>query len=163
MISCVLNVPLPEYEYIFASDDGNIDAPYPLLYLYTIPIKEYKKQLIKDNVILDEDTITLVVTHYINSRPPYIDNIVFKCLERLVLLRSDLCLYYADTILKGRFVKGEHKMGSDAHIGYMYSRDVLKGTFKQYEDNIIKQYQTSKESFSSSDAWCIESYISEFM
>ena len=73
---------------------------YEELYLYHIPIDEYKKCILKGIVSTSNR------------------------------MNADACYMYAALILKGKFELGESIISTDTHFSYLYARDALKGRFE---------------------------------
>lgn len=93
---CVLRIKIDE-KFLY-TDYG--------VYLYHLPITEYRKQILKGNVLTMDS------------------------------IKSGICYWYARNILKGRFELGEEMISKHAWGCHKYSIDVLKERFLLGEEMI---------------------------
>lgn len=95
---CVLKNKIDE-NYLY-TDEG--------LYLYYLPIDEYKKHILKGVVYTDDGRF------------------------------SGLCYWYALEVLKGKFTIGEDAISMNGLYSYWYARDIIRGRFILGEESISR-------------------------
>ena len=85
--------------------DGDILFGNNGAHLYYIPIKEYKKQLLKNNVNLDEDMCAYVCYVYLRKNTQH-----SKLCEEVISKSSYYSMAYTRDILDSRFLLGEENI-----------------------------------------------------
>lgn len=127
---CVLKSKI-EYEPLY-EDTG--------LFLYNIPISEYKKQILKGNVSTATGHNASICYHYVSctlrSR--------FELGEEMISNCPLYSYFYARYITKCRFIIGEKAISESGYKSYMYALYVLRERFLLGEE-MIKQSEYCKD------------------
>lgn len=121
MILTVLERPIKR-ESLFVSDSG---------ILYHIPLIEYKKQILKGNVVTEKDILAYVCFLYAESI-----NKRFELGEEYISKDMVYSFWYARDIIRGRFKQCEDIISKNAHNSVEYAFCVLKDRFELAEEAI---------------------------
>ena len=96
------------------------------LFLYHIPIDEYKKCILKGIVHTDETLTSRACFVYARD----VLKGRFELGEESISKDLGNSFMYATRVLKERFILGESVISTDIHYSLIYARDVLKGKFE---------------------------------
>ncbi len=89
--------------------------------LYYIPIEEYRKQLLKGNVISEEDTLLLVSIIYARD----VLKGRFELVEDMISKYAFYSYEYAKIVIKGRFIQGEEAINKHSYYKFIYNQNIL--------------------------------------
>ncbi len=99
---------------------------YEELYLYHIPIDEYKKCILKGIVStsnrMNADACYMYAALILKGK--------FDIGEEYISKDAMFSGRYACEVLEGKFELGESIISTDTHFSYLYARDALKGRFE---------------------------------
>ena len=113
---CVLHKEIQDETYLYT---------YRGVFLYYLPIVEYKKQILKGTVSIRDDIIALLCFNYARD----ILEGRFELGEEAISKNQGYSLRYAHEVLEGRFEIGEEAISNIGYYSYYYATHVLKGRF----------------------------------